>query len=474
MRLLLLAVFVLASLPGADRLAPGAEGPLAIPGSPHPCVLYVPTDYTAHSQLPLILFLHGAGGRPTTWPFRDATGGKGYLIVGLSYGGFADAGAEGIKTDAAGCTAMISFIAKVRSQVAASYGFDPQRVFLTGLSMGGWGVNAYGFQKEVRGQYAGFAIIAAGAINRGNDLSVARGLPVLVLNGQQDANLPVANAGMPLLERAGAIAKQVVLPGQGHVPSQDSMTPPISAWLTDVDKAVTRSRTVAAVTWRHDVPAGTQAKASDPQAALAAFLATQDWFAKAEAGRPLLIFCRSTREGPGGEPSPQAKDSATVGDAVFSYPEACGVPAASRAFTCIDLDLSALEVKANPLLNQASAPTVILVARDRSLAAVLKGISRLTEAAVLAEMRKLLEPAELATLDARISEITPVLKELQAVQKKQRAKAQALAKLRDMPAKDPAASKAKEERLAQEQKAVAELDAQFEALRDKLAGTPAP
>jgi hypothetical protein len=50
-----------------------------------------------------------------------------------------------------------------------------------------------------------------------------------------------------------------------------------------------------------------------------------------------------------------------------------------------------------------------------------------------------------------------------------RAKNDALAKLRDMPAKDAATRTAKSDRLDKEEKALADLDAEMEALRDRLA-----
>ena len=91
----------------AQRIAAGQEGDLLVPGSEHPCKLYVPKDYKPGARLPLIIFLHGSGGKPTSWPWKTATGGAGYFIAGLSYGAFPDGGAGGILSDPSSCRNMI-------------------------------------------------------------------------------------------------------------------------------------------------------------------------------------------------------------------------------------------------------------------------------------------------------------------------------------------------------------------------------
>lgn len=223
---------VLAAAAWADRIPPGGEGQIQVPGSQHASLLYVPSDWKEGMKYPLILFMHGAGGKPTTWPFRDTTKGSGYLIVGLAYGGQDDAAAQGIRQDASTVSAMMKYIDDVRALVDKEYGVDPSQVFLTGLSMGGWGVNFYGFHADARGKYRGYCIIAAGPLEeQGVDLSVAKGLPLLLVNGEQDQNLQAAQRGKPAAEKAGAIVELKVIPGEGHVPSVAKLSEAIAPWL---------------------------------------------------------------------------------------------------------------------------------------------------------------------------------------------------------------------------------------------------
>jgi len=207
-----------------------------VPGYTLPCVVYLPSDYKAGGTWPLILHLHGSGDSATTWPWLWGTNGKEYIIVGLSYAAVKGGGDRGIGGDAASVNGMIRFIDAVRELVNTRYGVDSKRVFLSGLSMGGWGVNYYGFNKVAKGRYRGYCILAAGPIcDHGVDFSVARDCPVLVLNGEQDKNLAVAKRGTPLLEKAGARVTSVVLPGAGHLPDPGTIGPPLAKWLATVE-----------------------------------------------------------------------------------------------------------------------------------------------------------------------------------------------------------------------------------------------
>ena len=462
--LFLLAFPTPAPAQAVEKLSAGSEGKLAIPGCSFPSVLYVPTDYTPGTRMPLILFMHGSGGSPTTWPFKDATEGKGYLIAGLSYGAFPDAGAGGIKTDPPSCSAMIKFIDQVRAEIDKVYGVDQKHVYLTGLSMGGWGVDFYGFNKEARGRYRGYAIFAAGP-RKETDLSIARGLPVLVLNGEKDPNLAVAKEGVGPLGNAGAIVKQVILPGQPHVPSTESMKPPLKSWLASIEQVDAREKALAAVRWQSGELTGAPEAGLAPTEALGKFMAQQALISGAEADRPIVLFCHSRQEGKNGELAPQAKDSASIEEDVFSFPNAVATPAVGRHFACLRIDVSAIDSKRNPLINQANAPQVILLAKDRMVAAILKGKTKLNDKDVAGEMKKLLEASVQDEIARRIQEWEPLLKDMRELRKKIRAKNESITKIRESVAKD---QKVKDQTIDREQHQLEELVQQLEALRDRL------
>jgi len=410
--------------------------------------------------LPLLFFLHGSGGQPTTWPWRAATGGKGYLVCGLSYGAEADAGANGIESDPKAIAAMQAFIEQVRALIAERYGIDQQRVFLTGLSMGGWGTNFYGFSDAARGRYRGYAILAAG-LAQGPPLllDVLDGKPLLLLNGEKDANLAAANRGRPAFEQAGAIVTQVVIPGEGHVPATPTMIEPLAKWLASVAAADELDAGIPAVRWQPAALQGAPERGVPQAEALLAFLQQQEFVAKAPADRPLLLFC--TVPGGGDRPARAAKDCERAERALFCHPEACATPAAARAFTCIRLDVTAVDRRDNPLLHAGKAPLVVLLDRARTGASVLGG-EKLRDDALAAALRPLLTAEQCAAADERIAATRPLLREMVGVREDLAKEQKALAKLRQRAGPVPA------KKLDELGARIAALEARFRELRAKL------
>jgi predicted esterase len=415
---------------GADRLAPGQEGDLTVPDCRFPCKVYVPSDHRPGFKHPLIFFLHGAGGSPTTNPFKEITDGKGYLVVGLSYGGQDDGAAQGASTGA--IPAMIAFIAKVRDLVDRTYGVDQKRVFLTGLSMGGWGVNFYGFNEEVKGKnlYRGYCIIAAGGQRGdypGKDFTVAKGLPLLLVNGERDQNLAEANDSKPILEKAGIDVKQVVLRGEGHVPTMNTLKPPVREWLREIEKKDARVKPVAGVKWEMATLEGSPAKESgqDRSAAVQAFIGKQEFVKSAVEDRPVLVYLFSRAAGQAG--TKEAARSEAVEQTVFSFPEAAGTPAASRFFACFKVDLTGR--KGDPLLGEKSAPLVLLFKKDGSPGGIFQA-SQIKDAALLKAMQSLLSPEEGGKVDALVEKWKPSLQDLKKVEKKIKAQNLTLSRLK--------------------------------------------
>ncbi|MHC4077930.1 MAG: alpha/beta hydrolase family protein, partial [Planctomycetota bacterium] len=422
----------------------------------------VPEDHRPGVRLPLIFFMHGAGGKPTSWPWKSATGGKGYLICGLSYGAFGDSGGGGIPGDKKSALSMVAFVDKVRDLIDKTYGIDQESVFLSGLSMGGWGVNFYGFLDEARGKYRGYCIMAAG-LRRGAavDLSVTDGLPVLLINGETDANLPAANAGKPAFEKAGAMVTQVVLPGEGHVPSTAAMAPPLGKWLRDIAAADEKKRALVAISWQPGQLAGSSEDEPSRKAALQNFLKKQDFLKGAENGKPVLLFCYSRRTGKKDRPTRAARSSTELEETIFSYPCACAVPAASRYFACFKVDVSLVDERTDPRLHEGTAPAVILMDRNHTLVQAYKK-SKLRDANLSTEMKKLLTEEEQQSVDERVAATRPLLKEMQALQKRWAALQKTITRLKKSPHRR--SKKRLEAKLADR----AELEKRYEVLREKL------
>lgn len=451
-RALLLALA--AAAPAQQQPAAGAEGAFLVPGHDGSCVLSVPQDHERGKRLPLLICLHGSGGQPTTWPWRAVTGGKGCFVLGVPYGGLPDAGKDGITADRQSSLQMVAYLRQAIAAVDEAYGIDRRRVVLTGFSMGGWGVNFYGLCQAADELFCAYAMLAAGPTTQGDlvDFEVARGRPVLILNGADDPNLAAARQGRPRLEQAGALVTQEILAGQGHVPSLESMQPALARWLAAV---LARDRFPPAIAWEQlplpALPAGTTQ--------LSPWLAACDAL---RADRPVLVLFESHQQDARG-PTAAARATAAAEAAAFSWPDACGVPAAALYLRCVRIDVGAVEPKGNPLVNQQNAPLVALLGRD-GVTIVKK--ERLADEPLRLEIQKLLSAAENAAVERRIAATRPLLEQLRLVHRRLAKETVALARLRARKHQQPA-------ELDRQQRLLLELGDQADALRSELARPPA-
>jgi predicted peptidase len=194
--------------------------------------VYVPRAYDPGQHWPVILFLHGAGER----------GGDGSLqtVVGLG---------DAVRRDPARFPALIVFpqapadgqwagapaeaAMAALDAVMARYATDPDRVYLTGISMGGNGAWYLAYRHPDR--FAAVAPIcgwveshprfARGQVVPGQDGEPFQALahrladvPIWIFHGDADTAVPVEQSrrAAAALEAAGADVRYTELPGVGH------------------------------------------------------------------------------------------------------------------------------------------------------------------------------------------------------------------------------------------------------------------
>jgi predicted peptidase len=175
-------------------------------------LLYLPKGYNAQEQKwPLMLFLHGAGERggdlnlvKKHGPPRLVHQGKDlpFIIVSPQ------------------CPSgqwwpdKVDVLLALLDEIQARYTVDPDRVYVTGLSMGGYGTWALACQDPNR-----FAAIAP--ICGGGQPILARRLknqPVWAFHGARDTTVPPEESKrmVEAVTRAGGQAKLTVYPEAGH------------------------------------------------------------------------------------------------------------------------------------------------------------------------------------------------------------------------------------------------------------------
>ncbi len=199
-------------------------------GTNHLYQVFVPRDYDPAVQWPVILFLHGSGerghdgSRPTQEGFGETLRWNPERWPALVV--FPQAPHEASWVGAAGETAMAALEATV-----AAFSTDPDRLYLTGLSLGGQGT--WHLAHEHPGRFAALVPVCGFIDGNGRYPGVMpsseadpygvlaaelAGTPIWIFHGADDPVVPVEGARKmaAALKQAGAQVRFSELPGVGH------------------------------------------------------------------------------------------------------------------------------------------------------------------------------------------------------------------------------------------------------------------
>jgi len=198
----------------AENYEAGREYDAVLPASGLHIKLYVPANYTPDHKWPLVLFYHGMNGSPTTDCIARHCEGKDFIIVGMSY----------CETQESQMTKeqQAVYIEKERKNfletvgwVKANLSLDPERVFLGGISKGGWTTSFVG-EREMK-RLAGFIILLAGR-QRGAvpGPQAMNGFPIYIGVGETDPNLLPGVHAAGFYRHSGADVCYEEFEGQGH------------------------------------------------------------------------------------------------------------------------------------------------------------------------------------------------------------------------------------------------------------------
>ncbi len=207
-------------------------------------LVYVPSDYTDEHDWPAIFFFNGKGLRPSTQLFKSVTEGKGFIIIGVEY----------IETGSGRMTTgqyinslkrELKSISKILKRASEYLKIDKKRLFLTGLSRGGWHTAA--LIEQSAKPWAGAAIIAAGRSRilppTADSENLLRDKPIYIGDGEKDPNMEAAKRARAYYRRRGANVTFEEYKGMGHAFKADSKI--LHNWLI-INSAVedTESRSI--------------------------------------------------------------------------------------------------------------------------------------------------------------------------------------------------------------------------------------
>lgn len=203
------------------------------------CV-YIPPEYTPERRWPVILFLHGSGERGVDG-FRQTDVGIARTIRRHRQLCPAIVVMPQCRPGHWWDEAMLKMALRCVEDTSAQYHCDPDRIYLTGISMGGAGVwelarqmpNAFAAVVPICGFYGQPDRPAAEAELR--DLAERLvGLPIRCFHGAMDTNVPVARTRevVAALEEAGAKVTYTELPqGRHNIWNRVYDNPALWRWL---------------------------------------------------------------------------------------------------------------------------------------------------------------------------------------------------------------------------------------------------
>jgi predicted peptidase len=205
-------------------------------GSQSPYVVFVPQNHSATSNSPIILFLHGAGETKGGQKMPVEQGIGTYIKKHASTFPFVTVipQAEDVKTpvlkrwqsgspDAVRALAMLEACQK-------EFASDPKRVYLTGLSMGGYGT--WSLAAKQPGKFAAAVPICGGGDVK--DAEKLKDLPIWAFHGDKDTAVPISKSRemIEAIKKAGGTPKYTEFPGVGHLSwDQSYATEGLFEWL---------------------------------------------------------------------------------------------------------------------------------------------------------------------------------------------------------------------------------------------------
>lgn len=202
-----------------------------------PYMVYIPEDYDPDETYPLIVYLHGSASDET-----NLLGAK-YLIpegfIALAPNGRGPSNCytwDNAQTD----------ISEVIDAVIRSYRVDEDNIFLSGFSMGGYGV--YRTYYETPGKFKALAVFS-GNPNIANQwssgeniypdftqqkyLKIFNNIPIFIFHGEEDRNCSFETTQQIIekLSNAGANVKFVSEEDKGHEPPEEETVNIFHKWI---------------------------------------------------------------------------------------------------------------------------------------------------------------------------------------------------------------------------------------------------
>ncbi len=171
--------------------------------------IYLPQDYDKQEKVPLLLFLHGAGERGNDLNKVKVHGPPKLIAAGKNFP-FIVVSPQCPEGRWWATHELVALIDNLESQ----YKIDPDRIYVTGLSMGGFGT--WALADRIPNRLAAIAPICGGG-NTVTARSFAK-LPTWVFHGAKDTVVPLSLSQdmVDAMKKHGGEPKLTIYPEAGH------------------------------------------------------------------------------------------------------------------------------------------------------------------------------------------------------------------------------------------------------------------
>jgi predicted esterase len=189
--------------------------------------VYLPSDYSARRPFPIIFSYHGQFEEPQGTTFRQITGGKGFIIIGMEYqaGSVPQTKLPANVVDP--MTHEVDAMRRIAAALRADLKVDPKQMFIGGFSQGG--LQAQAVATRTQDLWAGVVVLGAGRVNDVVAPKTLSGVPYLIAIGDGDADYAAAKLAADYYKKLGADVTLETFAGKAHV--VDTTDPVLRQWL---------------------------------------------------------------------------------------------------------------------------------------------------------------------------------------------------------------------------------------------------
>ena len=171
--------------------------------------IWKPDDFDPSKKYPAIIYYHGTGGSPDATFIHKATGGKSFILVGMTYqsrGAFNHTDQE--------ISNELGLLGALKKTLTGSLSVDPQRIYVGGFSKGGWhAAMLLDYDREL----AGGLILGGGVFKeRPSPVKFQNSVPIYIGCGRFDGNYPPSIAALVYFRKLGAETTLEVWPELTH------------------------------------------------------------------------------------------------------------------------------------------------------------------------------------------------------------------------------------------------------------------